>query len=92
MYKLLQTKNSGATAVCALLYDKTLYIAWAGDSQAALIKNGRGINLTIPHKPEREVSLKNLSIFNVTITNFSQIIIYYAVTIYFTENWNSSRI
>ncbi|KAJ8680105.1 hypothetical protein QAD02_015892, partial [Eretmocerus hayati] len=47
-------QNSGSTAVCALLYDKTLYIAWAGDSQAALIKNGRGINLTMPHKPERE--------------------------------------
>ena len=56
VYKILQSKNSGATAVCALLYDKTLYVAWAGDSQAALIKNGRGINLTIPHKPERPVS------------------------------------
>lgn len=94
MLKFLQTKNSGATAVCALLYDKTLYIAWAGDSQAALIKNGRGINLTIPHKPEREVSLKsfNLSIFNVAITNITQIIIQHNLAVHFAQKSYSSWI
>ncbi|XP_033229635.1 protein phosphatase 1F [Belonocnema kinseyi] len=49
--------NSGSTAVVALLVNKTLYIAWAGDSQAALVKNGSYRQLVNPHKPERVVSI-----------------------------------
>lgn len=58
LFMYFQTKNSGATAVCCVVYNKTLYIAWAGDSQAALIKNGRGVYLTVPHTPERPVSFQ----------------------------------
>ncbi|XP_051165445.1 FK506-binding protein 5-like [Leptopilina boulardi] len=52
--------NSGSTAVCALLVNKTLYIAWAGDSQAALIKDGNSIQLVNPHKPNREDEMKRI--------------------------------
>ncbi|XP_058800056.1 205 kDa microtubule-associated protein-like [Phymastichus coffea] len=57
------TKNSGATAVCCVIYNKTLYTAWAGDSQAALIKNGRGDFLTVPHtpgRPDEKARIENL--------------------------------
>lgn len=48
--------QSGTTAVCALLRpkDKTLYIAWVGDSQALLVRQGRVYQCVHPHKPERE--------------------------------------
>ncbi|XP_034951783.1 uncharacterized protein [Chelonus insularis] len=45
--------NSGATAVCAVIFKKKLYIAWAGDSQAALVKGGNVNQLVNPHRPER---------------------------------------
>ncbi|XP_018318809.1 protein phosphatase 1E isoform X3 [Agrilus planipennis] len=53
-----QTENlsSGTTAVCALLRpkEKSLYIAWVGDSQALLVKEGRVLQCVHPHKPCRE--------------------------------------
>uniref|UniRef100_A0A0C9R2P2 Ppm1e protein n=1 Tax=Fopius arisanus TaxID=64838 RepID=A0A0C9R2P2_9HYME len=45
--------NSGATAVCALIVNRKLYVAWAGDSQAALAKRGNVTQLVNPHKPDR---------------------------------------
>ncbi|XP_023247445.1 uncharacterized protein LOC106644544 isoform X2 [Copidosoma floridanum] len=53
--------NGGSTAVCALLYNRTLYVAWAGDSQAALIREGTGIELTNPHKPQRADEKKRIT-------------------------------
>lgn len=44
----------GSTALCALLRERRLYVSWAGDSQALLLRAGKGIELTEPHKPERE--------------------------------------
>ncbi|CAH0555350.1 unnamed protein product [Brassicogethes aeneus] len=48
--------SSGTTAVCALLKpkEKQLYIAWAGDSQAALVKQGKVLQCVNPHKPDRQ--------------------------------------
>ncbi|KAF2894096.1 hypothetical protein ILUMI_12071, partial [Ignelater luminosus] len=48
--------SSGTTAVCALLRhkEKTLYIAWVGDSQALLVSPGRVLQCVQPHKPCRE--------------------------------------
>ncbi|KAI4460956.1 protein phosphatase 2c [Holotrichia oblita] len=48
--------SSGTTAVCALLRpkEKTLYIAWAGDSQALLVNQGKVLQCVAPHKPSRE--------------------------------------
>ncbi|XP_015110938.1 titin [Diachasma alloeum] len=45
--------NSGATALCALIINRKLYVAWAGDSQAALAKRGNVTQLVNPHRPDR---------------------------------------
>ncbi|KAJ8966448.1 hypothetical protein NQ317_003194, partial [Molorchus minor] len=47
--------SSGTTAVVALLRpkEKTLYIAWVGDSQAVLVSHGKVLQIVNPHKPSR---------------------------------------
>nr|XP_046908741.1 flocculation protein FLO11-like [Dermatophagoides farinae] len=48
-------KPSGTTALCALIEDnKTVYLAWAGDSQAVLVRNGCHEEIMLPHKPDME--------------------------------------
>ncbi|CAH8308663.1 unnamed protein product [Eruca vesicaria subsp. sativa] len=44
-------KSSGTTALTALILDKTMLIANAGDSRAVLSKRGRAIELSKDHKP-----------------------------------------
>jgi len=48
--------KSGTTAVCALLRptEQKLYVAWLGDSQALLVRNGRAVHVVNPHKPDRQ--------------------------------------
>ncbi|KAK7933693.1 hypothetical protein WMY93_004589 [Mugilogobius chulae] len=46
--------RSGSTAVAALIQGQRLHVAWLGDSQALLVKNGREEEIMEPHKPERE--------------------------------------
>ncbi|EGD72317.1 hypothetical protein PTSG_00335 [Salpingoeca rosetta] len=53
--------RSGSTAVVAFVRGRKLYLAWAGDSQAMLIKNGEPHHLTEPHKPEREDEKKRIA-------------------------------
>lgn len=45
--------KSGSTAVCALIREKTVYLSWLGDSQAVLVKEGKPVIVTAPHKPDR---------------------------------------
>ncbi|RWS12704.1 mucin-17-like isoform X1 [Dinothrombium tinctorium] len=46
--------KSGSTAVCCLFEGRDkLYLAWLGDSQAVLVKNGKPYDIMKPHKPER---------------------------------------
>ncbi|XP_054268457.1 mucin-2-like [Macrosteles quadrilineatus] len=47
--------HGGTTAVVALLRHKEgkLYVAWLGDSQAVLVRNGRPLEIVRPHKPDR---------------------------------------
>ncbi|XP_075220815.1 uncharacterized protein LOC142324071 [Lycorma delicatula] len=47
--------KSGTTVVCCLLrpQERMLYVAWAGDSQAVLVKNGFPYQIVKPHKPNR---------------------------------------
>lgn len=48
-------KPSGTTALCALIEDnKHVYLAWAGDSQAVLVRNGCHEDIMLPHKPDLE--------------------------------------
>ncbi|XP_014480345.1 PREDICTED: mucin-19-like isoform X2 [Dinoponera quadriceps] len=46
--------NGGTTAVCVLVMDKKLHVAWVGDSMASLVKRGCVKQLVNPHRPARE--------------------------------------
>ncbi|XP_050304979.1 titin-like isoform X2 [Anthonomus grandis grandis] len=52
----VENLSGGSTAVVALLRpkEKTLYIAWVGDSQALLVNQGKVLQCVNPHKPSRE--------------------------------------
>ena len=52
---VLQNLRSGTTGVCAVVREKQIFLAWLGDSQALLVRDGRPIEIMNPHKPEREV-------------------------------------
>lgn len=42
--------------MAVLLAGDWLHVAWLGDSQAMLVRQGDPVTLMDPHKPEREVS------------------------------------
>lgn len=46
--------RGGSTAVTALFQGQRLLLAWLGDSQALLVRNGREEEIMEAHKPERE--------------------------------------
>ncbi|KAK3580794.1 hypothetical protein CHS0354_025133 [Potamilus streckersoni] len=46
--------KSGTTGVTALIRDNILYLAWLGDSQAVLVRDGKVVCNMEPHKPDRE--------------------------------------
>ncbi|XP_066596792.1 protein phosphatase 1G-like [Prorops nasuta] len=46
--------DSGCTAVVAILKNKDLYVANAGDSRAVLCRDGQALELSLDHKPEDE--------------------------------------
>ncbi|XP_037947246.1 probable protein phosphatase CG10417 [Teleopsis dalmanni] len=45
-------KDSGCTAVVALLHGRDLYVANAGDSRCVVCRNGQTIEMSLDHKPE----------------------------------------
>lgn len=45
-------KDSGCTAVIALLHGRDLYVANAGDSRCVVCRNGKAIEMSLDHKPE----------------------------------------
>merc|ERR1712240_711060 len=47
------SKTSGATAVCALIKGEMLYVAWLGNSQATLVRDGVPVKITDSHRPNR---------------------------------------
>lgn len=47
-------KDSGCTAVVALLVGRDLYVANAGDSRCVVCRNGKAIEMSFDHKPEDE--------------------------------------
>ena len=49
----VSSKKSGTTAVCALIRDDTIYIAWLGDSTATLVREGVTVKVMDSHKPDR---------------------------------------
>ncbi|KAM6944910.1 protein phosphatase 1F [Lycodopsis pacificus] len=46
--------RSGTTGVAVLIQGQQLSVAWLGDSQAILVREGHAITLMEPHKPDRE--------------------------------------
>lgn len=54
---VLQRLRSGSTGVAVLIQDQELTVAWLGDSQAILVRDGHVVRLMDPHKPEREVRI-----------------------------------
>ncbi|KAK9523226.1 hypothetical protein VZT92_019631 [Zoarces viviparus] len=46
--------RSGTTGVAVLIQGQQLSVAWLGDSQAILVREGQAITLMEPHKPDRE--------------------------------------
>lgn len=71
-FGVFQHFSGGTTAVVALLRpkDKFLYIAWVGDSQALLVKQGKILQCVEPHTPSREVNLHKISTRCILIGSF----------------------
>ncbi|XP_073717195.1 protein phosphatase 1F [Misgurnus anguillicaudatus] len=63
MFKLKAKRErlrSGSTGVALLLTSDWLTVAWLGDSQAMLVRQGEPVTLMDPHKPEREDEKKRI--------------------------------
>ncbi|KAM3939714.1 protein phosphatase 1F [Leptodactylus fuscus] len=60
--------RSGTTGVCALLEGDQLHVAWLGDSQALLVRQGNPVTLMEPHKPEREDERERIETLGGCIT------------------------
>ena len=41
--------------MCVLVERNKLHVAWLGDSQALIVRDGKPVKLVTPHKPEDEV-------------------------------------
>lgn len=53
-------KDSGCTAVMALLHNNELYVANAGDSRCVLSRAGKAIEMSFDHKPESDIEYKRI--------------------------------
>lgn len=52
--------SQGSTAVSALIYNNTIYVANVGDSRAVLCSDGKAVELSFDHKPDREDECKRI--------------------------------
>jgi protein phosphatase PTC2/3 len=52
--------SGGTTALVAYLIENQLYIGWAGDSRALVLRNGQILFATTDHKPETDSELKRI--------------------------------
>lgn len=52
--------RSGTTGVSVLIQGRKLHVAWLGDSQAMMSRQGKAVQLMEPHKPEREDERKRI--------------------------------
>ncbi|XP_050427996.1 probable protein phosphatase 2C 6 [Adelges cooleyi] len=62
-------KDSGCTAVLALLVNNKLYVANAGDSRCVVSVNSRAEDMSEDHKPEDEPELKRILAAGGTVSN-----------------------
>ncbi|XP_070571988.1 protein phosphatase 1F-like [Ptychodera flava] len=52
--------RSGSTGIVTVITGNEAHVAWLGDSQALLMKNGKPVTIMEPHKPEREDEKKRI--------------------------------
>jgi len=62
-------KDSGTTAIVALVYNNKLYVANVGDSRCVLCRNGKSLDMSIDHKPEDEIEKKRIEAAGAKITS-----------------------
>uniref|UniRef100_A0A2M4ABA6 protein-serine/threonine phosphatase n=2 Tax=Anopheles triannulatus TaxID=58253 RepID=A0A2M4ABA6_9DIPT len=53
-------KDSGCTAVVALLHGKDLYVANAGDSRCVVCRKGEALEMSFDHKPEDTIEFERI--------------------------------
>lgn len=53
-------KDSGCTAVAAVLKGKQLWVANAGDSRCIVCRNGKVVEMSFDHKPEDEIEFNRI--------------------------------
>lgn len=53
-------KDSGCTAVSALLHGTDLYVANAGDSRCVVCRDGKAVEMSFDHKPEDEIEFERI--------------------------------
>ncbi|XP_058830511.1 probable protein phosphatase CG10417 [Topomyia yanbarensis] len=53
-------KDSGCTAVVALLHDKELFVANAGDSRCVVCRDGKALEMSFDHKPEDQIEFDRI--------------------------------
>lgn len=53
-------KDSGCTAVVALLHEKDLFVANAGDSRCVVCRNGKALEMSFDHKPEDQIEFDRI--------------------------------
>ncbi|XP_049540730.1 probable protein phosphatase CG10417 [Anopheles darlingi] len=53
-------KDSGCTAVVALLHGKDLYVANAGDSRCVVSRKGEALEMSFDHKPEDTIEFERI--------------------------------
>lgn len=60
----MQSFRSGTTALVVLHFpeDKMMHVAWAGDSQALIVKNGETVQIVNSHKASRSVRTREIII------------------------------
>jgi len=61
-------KDSGTTAICALIQGNNLYVANVGDSRCVLCRAGKAVELSTDHKPEDEVELARIEKAGAKVT------------------------
>lgn len=54
-------KDSGCTAVLALLKNNELFVANAGDSRCVVCRDGTALEMSLDHKPEDELEHKRIT-------------------------------
>ncbi|XP_070183595.1 protein phosphatase 1F-like [Littorina saxatilis] len=64
-----QKLGSGTTGVSLLVRGNNCWVAWLGDSQVMLVRDGRAVTLMEPHKPNREDERKRIEELGGSITN-----------------------